>query len=208
VRGWAGYGRLVSVLLSRIFTAVLVTGLIWLPSLAVAQDGTDPVATPEPGASPTPGEEDPSASPSPSPSGEVRYWKASLPGGDFVAVHSQISGFGLQDYLVDGTIPVTELTVALQGSGVARFYYIEDGVAQLSEGPAGAAADVIEEKIRQAGDRVGAPDLGRQPVVKAYPVATHAHTIEYRLPTRDSLQRLFLSLEESLTKGETRVYRQ
>jgi len=209
----------VSARLSRILSLCLIAGLTSFSSHTFGQNQEDPPFPPPPGGpgqqggggqdgsgeAGQPGERgEPGDSPTPPP---LTYWKAILPGGEFLVLHEKLSGFGLQEYLVDGAVPVTEVSIAMEGSVVARFYYIEDVAERASQGPAGAAVELLEEKIQEAGDRANAPTVSKQPVVKAYPVATHAHTIEYRLSNKDSLQKLLDSLEESVTKGETRVFR-
>jgi hypothetical protein len=41
----------------------------------------------------------------------------------------------------------------------------------------------------------------RTKVVKSYPTTTHAHTVEYRLVDRESLNKLFDSIEEAWLNG-------
>lgn len=122
----------------------------------------------------------------------------------------QIAAVGLQEYLVDGTVPVSEVTLAMEGSVVARFYVIDRAAAPISAGPADAAVQVIEEKIEeQARETAASSGMSgaRLPVIKGYPVATHAHTVEYRLSDRAALDKLFQSLETALTEWENQTFR-
>ena len=54
----------------------------------------------------------------------TRFWKASLPGGEYMVSLSSISSIAKHTYVVDGAARVYEVTVADKSSAIARFYYL------------------------------------------------------------------------------------
>ena len=54
-----------------------------------------------------------------------RFWKASLPGGEYMVALNSISSIAKHTYIVDGAARVYEVTVADKSSAIARFYFIE-----------------------------------------------------------------------------------
>lgn len=120
-------------------------------------------------------------------------WKAELPGGEYVVRLTAVNSVSLHRYTVDGTLDVTEMTIATNTNVTARFYHIEP---KTPSGPGGAGDSVIrtvKDRAQQAIEKASqtlASTLTTE-VVKNYPVTTHAHTVEYRLPTADALQAAF-----------------
>ena len=54
-----------------------------------------------------------------------RFWKATLPGGEYMVALNSISSIAKHTYIVDGAARVFEVTVADRSSAIARFYFIE-----------------------------------------------------------------------------------
>ncbi len=143
----------------------------------------------------------PAASPSPSPSPSptrMPMWRCDLPGGTYeVAIRSIIS-VSTHDYVVDGMARVTEMNIETPGNIEVRFYYLEPVVSSSPIGIGQSTLDRVKELANEASNRVSP---GEEPpwekVVKNYPTTTHAHTVEYRLDSKDDVQTLFNSVEQA-----------
>lgn len=124
------------------------------------------------------------------------FWKCELPGGTYVVSLPAISSASTHEYLVDGVVRVTEVTVATTGSVVARFYYLEPVTTQSPIGLGQSVIDKVQEKMIEGAERTGVEPPWKK-VVKNYPTSTHAHTVEYRLDTKEQLKKLFNNLESA-----------
>ena len=127
-------------------------------------------------------------------------WQAELPGGKYIVRLSAITSVSLHEYIVDGAARVAEVNVATSGSDFVRFYYIEPYPPKPPVPAAQKAISAIENKAKEVSARIDTDDL-RTKVVKTYPTSTHSHTVEYRLADRDSLNRLFSSIEDAWLNG-------
>jgi hypothetical protein len=123
-------------------------------------------------------------------------WRAELPGGVYIVRLSAITSVSRHEYVVDGAARVTEVNIATAGSELARFYFIEPNTPKSPVAAGQRALNTIEGKAKEVSARVESDDL-RERVVKSYPTATHAHTVEYRLADKESLNKLFKSIEDS-----------
>jgi hypothetical protein len=121
-------------------------------------------------------------------------WRCQLPGGTYAVAVNTISSVSIHEYLVDGVARVTELTVATTSSVVARFYHLEPLTPKSPVGVGQTVIDKVQEKIEEATIRTGLEPAWKK-VVKNYPVATHAHTVEYRLENKDDITKIHASLE-------------
>ncbi|MGC1480395.1 MAG: hypothetical protein WA771_07820 [Chthoniobacterales bacterium] len=157
---------------------------------------------------------DPSATPSPTPDEQdeesdepnfdtITYWKAELPGGTFVVAHDSINAVSSQEYVLDGAARVTEVNVSTSGVLQPRFYFIEP--VQIP-GAAGEAAAQAITAAQSAASRVVPGDPIWAKVIKEYPTTTHSGTIEYRLETKQQLQALYRSLEDSWIAGRSEIF--
>jgi hypothetical protein len=133
-------------------------------------------------------------------------WKAEMPAGNYLVKLGAISSVSRHEYLVDGVGRVSEVNLSAQGPALARFYFVEPNVPQLPGGVGQSTVNFLEEKMREGVSRAGADDLWRT-VIKSYPVATHAHTVEYRLQTREALDKLFGSIERAFTTGRGETFK-
>ena len=166
-----------------------VLAFLFMAATAMAQV-PPPQPPPAPQAPPLPGQSMPGATPTP-PNSPI--WKCTLPGGTYEVALRSISAVSSHEYLIDGGVRVTEVNVATNGSMLARFYYLEP-VTPVG-GPAAALADKAQSLATDALNRTGI-DAWKK-VVKNYPTSTHAHTVEYRLESKESLQALFNSAEQA-----------
>ncbi|HEY5770105.1 MAG TPA: hypothetical protein VIS71_09700 [Terrimicrobium sp.] len=139
------------------------------------------------------------ASPTPD---QVRrgIWRAELPGGEYIVLLSAITSVSLHEYVVDGAARVAEVNVSTSGSQLARFYFIEPNPPKAPVPAGQTVLSAIESKANSVRARVETDEI-RAKVVKSYPTSTHAHTVEYRLVDRESLNKLFDSVEEAWLSG-------
>jgi hypothetical protein len=155
-----------------------LAALCLLPLLATGQD-----ASPSPSASPLPT--------------RIPMWRADLPGGTYeVAIRSIIS-VSTHEYVVDGVARVTEMNIETPGSLEVRFYYLEPITPTSPVGIGQSAMDKVQELAEQAAGRVVPGEPPWEKVIKNYPTTTHAHTVEYRLDSKDQVQTLFNSAEQA-----------
>ncbi len=140
------------------------------------------------------------AEPTPTPPMRGGIWKADMPAGTYLVSLTKITSISQHEYIVEGAAKVSEVTIATEGSEIARFYYLEPNTPQMPGGVGQSAVNLLQEKAEEAAGRVVGDEIWRK-VLKSYPVATHAHTIEYRLTSKDSLDKLFKSAEKSWLTG-------
>ncbi len=139
----------------------------------------------------------PAATPTdaPAPSG-LPMWKASLPGGSYqVALRSMVS-VSIHEYVVDGAARVTEVNIDTSGNALPRFYYLEPVTPQSPLGIGQSTMEKVQEIVEEAGERTGQSDVW-QKVMKNYPGSTHSHTIEFRIDSKEGLQKLYNSAEKA-----------
>jgi hypothetical protein len=132
----------------------------------------------------------------------VPFWQVVTPAGNFTVALKNISSVSVHTYMVDATARVTELNVGTNGSLVARFYYLE----AISESSPLATLQVAQNRVRETAESANSRVLGGsapwENVVKNYPTTTHAHTVEYRLPTKDLVDKLFEDAEKAWMTGK------
>ncbi len=133
----------------------------------------------------------------------TRFWKASLPGGEYMVALDRISSVAKHTYVVDGAARVYEVTVADSSSAIARFYYIEPVTDKSPLNVGQVVLDRVRGTAKEATKRVGAGDVWDQ-VVKNYPQTTHARTMEYRFNVRSNIDSLYTSITRAWErkKGE------
>ena len=146
----------------------------------------------------------PDASPAASPTGTVsptqnRFWRCELPGGVFLVALSTIQSISSHEYIVDGAARVTEVTVATASSVEGRFYYLEP----VTPSAVGATLQQLQQHVQDlAANHIDDNDKVWEKVIKNYPTTTHAHTVEYRLTSKENLQQLYSSLEAAWMSGK------
>ena len=157
-----------------------------------------------------PGRDAHGQTPSPSPAGGTStsrpdaLWRCELPGGVYLVALRSIASISSHEYTVDGAARVTEVTVATNSSVEARFYYLEPATINPAPGLSGTAElEALQQRVYDtAAAQAGNNDAVWQKVIKNYPTTTHAHTVEYRLESKQNLQQLYSSLEQAWTTGK------
>ncbi len=133
-------------------------------------------------------------------------WKADLPGGQYIVRLSSITAVSMHEYIVDNAARVTEVNIGTSGSEMVRFYFIEPNVPKAPGNIGQSVIDKAQEKAEDLMNRTRMDETW-QKVMKNYPTTTHAHTIEYRLPTKESLNALFESIQDSWLGGRAGVFK-
>ncbi len=137
----------------------------------------------------------PTGSATPAPNG---FWRCELPGGVYLVALRNIQSVSMHEYVVDGAARVTEVTVATNSSVEGRFYFLEP----MTVGTVGANLQQLQQHVQDlTSNHAGPDDKVWEKVVKNYPATTHAHTVEYRLTRKESLQQLYTSLEQAWMTG-------
>ena len=172
--------------------AVAIVASVALPATVRAQRGNRNNAN------------NPNPAPAASPTGTVspianRFWRCELPGGVFLVNLNNIQSISTHEYIVDGAARVTEVTVATASSVEGRFYYLEP----VTPSAVGATLQQLQQHVQDlAANHVDDNDKVWEKVVKNYPTTTHAHTVEYRLTTKENLEQLYASLETAWMSGK------
>ena len=107
---------------------------------------------------------------------------------------------------MDGAARVSEVNIDTIGNELVRFYFIEPNTPQTPNGIGQSAIELIKEKAQDAVSRGGADEVWSK-VVKNYPATTHARTVEYRMSTKASLQKLFESVQDAWLDGKPGVFK-
>ena len=123
-----------------------------------------------------------------------------MPGGTYQVAVPAILSVSSHEYVVDGAARVTEVNVDTSGQLAVRFYYIEPAVTSGPGGLGAATLGKVQSLLTEAAERSGS-DAWKK-VVKSYPTTTHARTVEYRVGSMDSLNKIFSSASNSLTSGK------
>ena len=143
----------------------------------------------------------PGATPSPSGTNTNRpLFRCTLPGGVYEVAIGAIVAVTSHEYVVDGIARVTEVNIDTAGSLLARFYYIEPNTPAAPGGIGSATIEKAQSLLQEASDRSG-QDAWKK-VVKNYPTTTHSRTVEYRLASKEQLNKIFASAEEAFRLGK------
>ena len=158
--------------------SMLLSAFLWLPTFqAIAQStGESPQSEPVPE--------------------RIPVWRCETPAGTYTVAIRSIAAVSQSEYVVDGAVRVTEVNIDTTGNLVPRFYYLEPVVSDSHPGTGQAAIEKAREIFEKAADRAGASAVWNQ-VVKSYPTSTHAHTVEFRVDSMATLNRIFESVDAS-----------
>jgi hypothetical protein len=129
-------------------------------------------------------------------------FRAQLPGGVYEVSTRNIVSVSTHEYLVDGAVRVIEMNIDTVGSILARFYFLEPNTPKPPGGIGAPAIEKAQELLTQAADKTG-QDAWKK-VIKNYPATTHSRTVEYRLQTREDLNKIFEAAEESFRLQKSR----
>ncbi len=105
------------------------------------------------------------------------YWEASYEDPEEGMIYlrlDQIVSVSLHNYMLDGKIPISELTIDTTGNHSIRFY---------------TSLVPSQKRVSDAINKRGLPQVGKQ-----YPQETLSHSIEYYVDDPDTLRALYASL--------------
>lgn len=135
-------------------------------------------------------------------------WRTELPGGNYSVALASISSVSTHEYIVDKAVRVFELTIGTNGSVEARFYYVEPIKAAAPGGIGQSIIDKAQEKVQEGATRIAGDNAALlSTVMKDYPTTTHAHTVEYRLATRDDVTKMFKSAETAWRQNTDTMFK-
>jgi len=130
-------------------------------------------------------------------------FEVEMDGGGYQVDVNQITSISVHRFIVDGALMVDELTVDSLGNTVARFYVADRNTEiETPRGVGQSLLDKAQEKVDQAREKLGATNWMDRAVVKSYPTSTHAHTVEYRVATKEQLMNLYDSISDAWKKGQ------
>jgi hypothetical protein len=138
----------------------------------------------------------PPASPTPTGNNAVKpLFRCTLPGGIYEVAVGAIIAVTSHEYLVDGVARVVEVNVDTSGSLLARFYFIEPNTPNTPMGIGASTLETAQRLLTEGAEKTG-QDVWKK-VVKSYPTTTHARTVEYRLESREQLNKVYAGAEEA-----------
>lgn len=123
----------------------------------------------------------------------------------FYGTEAAVQSISKQEY-VTSTFRVTEINIVTQGKALLRIYYsrpLRPGELQAAMGNGANASGVpaagsiiqrpLPQKVQEMADRAAGivEESTGTNVFKEYPIATHAHTIEYRVSKLSELTHLY-----------------
>lgn len=123
-------------------------------------------------------------------------WTASIsgsPAGAICIPVRLISSVSVHNYLLNGKIPIAELTIDTLGNNSIRMYTVLSSSADSMD-LMGVATAAKGELMKESG--------GMPSVAKQYPNTTHAHSIEYSLSSVKQLKAVYNSVCKCLATGK------
>jgi hypothetical protein len=131
-------------------------------------------------------------------------YEIELGDGGYLVDLNHVTSISVHRFFVDGALMVDELTVDSLGNTVARFYVADrNREVETPRGVGQSLLDKAQEKVDQARDRIGATNWMDRAVVKSYPTSTHAHTVEYRISSKEQLMELYAHISDAWKKGQS-----
>jgi len=129
--------------------------------------------------------------------GGLLFFTSKTPGGNCTVRVSSMVSVSMHEYVVDGAARVYEVNIDTTGNALIRYYYIEPIRLQSPIGLGQSAIDKLEDLKNEAQSRLGLEEVARK-VAKSYPTSTHAHTVEYRIDSRENLTKIYDAAERAL----------
>ena len=132
---------------------------------------------------------------------------------DYIAQEKSTSSIALQQYITT-SFNVLELNIVTDGTALVRIYHsraikpgeLQEALGNGSAAATGASSSIVQRplppKLQQMADRAAGVQeaVTSSTVIKDYPHATHAHTVEYRVSSRAELYDLYDELRKHWLK--------
>lgn len=122
--------------------------------------------------------------------GNVGFWEVVTSNGRFIARLDKIASASQHEYFIDGAVKVYEVTVETDGGQTGRFYYLESVAESSSITTGSATINRLRDVANKVSDKAGTGDIDTM-VTKHYPDTTHAKTSEYRLKSKETIDRIY-----------------
>lgn len=131
----------------------------------------------------------------------------------FIAKEESINSIAKQEYIT-ATFRVVEVNIVTEGNALLRVYYsrpLRPGEAQAALAAGASAAtggaatpfrSPLPDSVQRMADRASGAleEVTGDTVIKEYPIATHAGTLEYRVKKRSEVIELYEELMKHWTK--------
>lgn len=138
---------------------------------------------------------------------QTQFWIAQLPGGQFIIPLSKLVSVARQQYIVDGSMLVYELSIDTLGPSQTRIYFIEPITSNSAINAPKVITDRAKELVGSGSSRVSGGNIDINTIVsKNYPATTHSKTIEYRVSSLQELDAVQNSLVTAWQRGRGRSY--
>jgi hypothetical protein len=145
----------------------------------------------------------PSPSPTSSPDEKkIPLWTCKMPGGTYEVALRAVISVSSHEYTVDNAARVTEVNVDTTGNLLVRFYYLEPQIPQSPMGLGQSTMNKLDEMVTEAAARTGQEEIWKK-VVKSYPATTHSRTVEYRVSSKEELNKIYESAATAFRTGKT-----
>lgn len=132
------------------------------------------------------------------------FWQGTMPGGSYLVALSRITSVSKHEYLLDGNLIVTEVTIDTLGDSTIRVYQITPAAQYGNLATGRKIVERGKDLLDRAGQRTGA-DVNNM-VHKQYPTTTHSKTIEYRVKDLGTLDALLNSVRTAWISGKGRKF--
>ncbi|MFM2171768.1 MAG: hypothetical protein RI957_1997 [Verrucomicrobiota bacterium] len=134
-----------------------------------------------------------------------RFWQCNINGGEVMVAVDRIGAISKTQYLLDGGLLCTEVTIdTLGGQSLTRIYHVVPATEAVATNAASKivarAKEVVDNTSARAGSKL------HEMVQKSYPTTTHAHTVEFRVMDLQDLDALYASLKATWTSGKGRTF--
>ena len=136
--------------------------------------------------------------------GAKGFWQGTLPGGEYLVALSRITSISKHEYLLDGNLIVTEVTIDTLGDTTMRVYQITPAAQYGTLNTGRKIVERGKDLLDRAGQRTGA-DINNM-VHKQYPTTTHSKTIEFRVKDVGTLNALYSSARSAWMNGQGRKF--
>lgn len=124
------------------------------------------------------------------------YWilnMAGSPAGNICVRLSEITSVSIHNYMLNGKIPIAELTIDTTGNNSIRIYSVLSGEDMSKE---------ILSLVSQL--KSEASSLGSTPqVAKQFPEGTHSHSIEYSVSDASKLKGIYNSITKAMMSNKS-----
>jgi len=147
------------------------------------------------------------AAATPPPNTNIAMWRANLPGGSYSVALRSIVSVSTHEYVVDGAARVTETNIDTVGAALVRFYFIEPNTVNAPAGFGAATIEKAQQLLQEGAEKTGQAGDAWKKVVKSYPTTTHTRTIEFRLPSKEAVQKIFESAEGAFRLQRNTVFK-